>query len=145
MNHKRKLVTLIVVALLLSITSIETGFAKKKKKEDEAKKVADAEGSTAASGTNNEQKSTDEDRESDVHVVGAELGDRRAHALDIRLDEPRMVEEHAHAGDLRRVGPDGLLRVEQILPVLTAARVRAERRREDGERAPYPVVAPGRP
>ena len=33
MNHKRKLVTLIVVALLLSVTSIETGFAKKKKKE----------------------------------------------------------------------------------------------------------------
>ena len=33
MNHKRKLVTLIVVALLLSFTSIETGFAKKKKKE----------------------------------------------------------------------------------------------------------------
>src|ERR1044072_1439954 len=33
MNHKRKLVTLIVVALLLSVTSIETGFAKKKRKE----------------------------------------------------------------------------------------------------------------
>src|SRR4051794_7843128 len=33
MNHKRNLVTLIVVALLLSVTSIETGFAKKKKKE----------------------------------------------------------------------------------------------------------------
>ncbi len=33
MNHKRNVVTLILVALLLSITSIETGFAKKKKKE----------------------------------------------------------------------------------------------------------------
>ena len=31
MNHKRKLITLIVVALLFSVTSIETGFAKKKK------------------------------------------------------------------------------------------------------------------
>lgn len=33
MNHKRNLVTLIVFALLVSLTSIETGFAKKKKKE----------------------------------------------------------------------------------------------------------------
>jgi hypothetical protein len=36
MNHKRKLVTLIAVALLLSVTSIETGFAKPKKKKKEA-------------------------------------------------------------------------------------------------------------
>ena len=34
MNHKRKLVTLIVVALLLSVTSIETGLAKPKKKKE---------------------------------------------------------------------------------------------------------------
>ena len=34
MNHKRKLVTLIVFALLLSVTSIETGFAKPKKKKE---------------------------------------------------------------------------------------------------------------
>jgi len=34
MNHKRKLVTLIVFALLLSITSIETGLAKTKKKKE---------------------------------------------------------------------------------------------------------------
>jgi len=34
MNHKRKLVTLVVFALLLSITSIETGFAKPKKKKE---------------------------------------------------------------------------------------------------------------
>jgi hypothetical protein len=34
MNHKRKLVTLIVFALLLSVSSIETGFAKPKKKKE---------------------------------------------------------------------------------------------------------------
>src|SRR6185437_4120782 len=34
MNHKRKLVTLIVFALLLSVTSIETGLAKPKKKKE---------------------------------------------------------------------------------------------------------------
>jgi len=34
MNHKRKLVSLIVFALLLSVTSIETGFAAKKKKKE---------------------------------------------------------------------------------------------------------------
>jgi hypothetical protein len=34
MNHKRKLVTLIVFALLLSVTSIETSFAKPKKKKE---------------------------------------------------------------------------------------------------------------
>ena len=34
MNNKRKLVTLIVFALLLSVTSIETGFAKPKKKKE---------------------------------------------------------------------------------------------------------------
>jgi len=34
MNHRRKLVSLIVFALLLSITSIETGFAKPKKKKE---------------------------------------------------------------------------------------------------------------
>src|SRR5215210_9519072 len=34
MNHKRKFVTLIVFALLLSVTSIETGFAKPKKKKE---------------------------------------------------------------------------------------------------------------
>jgi hypothetical protein len=34
MNHKRKLVSLIVFALLLSVTSIETGFAKPKKKKE---------------------------------------------------------------------------------------------------------------
>ena len=34
MNHKRNLVTLIILALLLSVTSIETGFAAKKKKKE---------------------------------------------------------------------------------------------------------------
>jgi len=34
MNHKRKLVTLIIFALLLSVTSIETGLAKPKKKKE---------------------------------------------------------------------------------------------------------------
>ena len=34
MNHKRNLVTLIVFALLVSVTSIETGFAAKKKKKE---------------------------------------------------------------------------------------------------------------
>lgn len=34
MNHKRSLVTLILLALLLSLTSIETGFAKPKKKKE---------------------------------------------------------------------------------------------------------------
>jgi len=34
MNHKRNLVALIIVALLLSVTSIETGFAAKKKKKE---------------------------------------------------------------------------------------------------------------
>lgn len=34
MNHKRKLVTLIVFALLLSVSSIETGLAKPKKKKE---------------------------------------------------------------------------------------------------------------
>ena len=34
MNHKRKLVTLIVFALLLSVTSIETSLAKPKKKKE---------------------------------------------------------------------------------------------------------------
>jgi hypothetical protein len=34
MNHKRKLVTLIVFALLLSVSSVETGFAKPKKKKE---------------------------------------------------------------------------------------------------------------
>ena len=34
MNHKRKLVSLIVFALLLSVTSIETGYAAKKKNKE---------------------------------------------------------------------------------------------------------------
>ena len=34
MNQKRKLITLIVVSLLLSVTSIETGLAKPKKKKE---------------------------------------------------------------------------------------------------------------
>ena len=37
MNHKRKLVTLIVFALLLSVTSIQTGLAKPKKKKEALK------------------------------------------------------------------------------------------------------------
>ena len=34
MNHKRKLVSLILFALLTSLTSIETGLAKPKKKKE---------------------------------------------------------------------------------------------------------------
>ena len=37
MNHKRNLVTLIILAFLLSLTSIETGFAKPKKKKEALK------------------------------------------------------------------------------------------------------------
>ena len=43
--------------------------ARKKKKEDEAKKAGDADGATAATGKNDDQKATEEERESDVHVV----------------------------------------------------------------------------
>ena len=43
--------------------------ARKKKKEDETKKSADANGSTAPNGKQKEQEATEDERESDVHVV----------------------------------------------------------------------------
>ena len=78
--------------------------------------------------------------ERDVHVVCAELRHGGAHAVDVRLDEARMVEEHARSRHLGRVRPDRLLRVEEILAVLATARVGAERRREDRERASDAVL-----
>ena len=64
-----------------------------------------------------------------------------SNTVDVRGDEAGVVEEHAQARHLGRVVPDRLLRAEEILSILPAARVRAVRGREDGERPPHAVVA----
>ena len=69
------------------------------------------------------------------------LGQRGPQAIDVRLDQPGMVVEQAQLQHLRSVGADLLLRVEDVLAVLPAAGVRAERRREERERLADAVVA----
>ena len=73
--------------------------------------------------------------------TGGNLRERIAHTVDVRLDESRVVEEHPHARHLRRIVADGRLRVVEILAVLAAAGVRAERGGEHREGAPNAVVA----
>ncbi len=73
--------------------------------------------------------------------LGRDPGKRVPDARDVRLDEAGVVVERAQLEDLRCVRPDGGLRVVEVLAVLPAARVRAERRGEERERAPDARVA----
>ena len=72
---------------------------------------------------------------------GGDLRERLAHMIGVRLDEAGMVVEHAQPRHRGRVRADRLLRVEEVLAVLPAARVRAVRRREERERVADAVVA----
>ena len=74
--------------------------------------------------------------------LGGNLFERRPRSLDHRLDEARVIEEHAQLVDLRaRVGPTSAWAASNVLAVLPAAGVGAERAGDKGQR---PADAVGR-
>ena len=59
------------------------------------------------------------------------LGPRRRNPLGHRLDEARMIVEQPELVDLRRGRPDFLPRPVDVFDILSAAGIRAERRRDE--------------
>ncbi len=83
-------------------------------------------------------------REDEMHRVASSRGDpgqRVADTIGVRLDEARVVVERTQLQNLGRVGADLDLRPVDVLAVLAATGVRAERRREERECATDAVVA----
>jgi hypothetical protein len=67
--------------------------------------------------------------ERDVRVLTPgrrEPFETRLQKVDARLDEARVVVEGTQAKDVGCLGPDCLLRLMDVLPVLAAARIAAE-------------------
>ena len=75
-------------------------------------------------------------RECDVRrAARRKLSERGAYVVGVGLDPTRMVEEHSRSNDLRRTRAYLLLRGEEVLAVLPAARVRRVGRGEERQSA----------
>ena len=100
---------------------------------DEARRLGELVGVAAALGHRGRDAVRGEDDRRRRAALLRDLRERGAHAVGVRLDEARVVVERAQLQHLGRARADRGLRAVDVLAVLAAARVRAERRGEERE------------